>query len=216
MPEKIRTKPLNAMNQWFSLIVSECLNTLSLLLIIIILLPSIIVLNIFLINNRPHTLGRLCSGGDESYIFHNSSDNDVRDLGAVSLQCGRRVDGLKFFLDWKYFGKKEFARRVEYSLELCRYAETIVKESDYLELVLPRNSFNICFRYKSHHADANRLNLAIRNALYHDGTSLVGYAYFNDTLFLRLLLASHDLVKKDIDQYFSMLIETGKSMEGMY
>ncbi|MCD4720059.1 MAG: hypothetical protein K8S13_09405 [Desulfobacula sp.] len=59
--------------------------------------------NIFLINNRPHTLGRLCSGGDESYIFHNDPDNntninEVHDLGAVSLQCGRRVDSLKWFL----------------------------------------------------------------------------------------------------------------------
>jgi glutamate/tyrosine decarboxylase-like PLP-dependent enzyme len=171
--------------------------------------------NVFLINNRPHTLGRLCSSGDESYIFHKSSHNEVHDLGAVSLQCGRRVDSLKWFLDWKFFGKKEFGRRVEHSLELCRYAESIVDESDSLELILPRNSFNICFRYIAPEKVANKLNLAIRNTLYHDGTSMVGYAYFNDILFLRLLLAGHDLTGGDIKRYFSDFIKTGKSLEGM-
>ena len=184
------------------------------------MLGTSLICNVFMINNRPHTLGRLCSSGDESYIFHNSQDNntninEVHDLGAVSLQCGRRVDSLKWFLDWKHYGKKEFGRRVEYSLELCCYAESIVKESNFLELVLPRNSFNICFRYKASEEDANKLNLAIRNTLYHDGTSLVGYAYFEDKLFLRLLLANHDLTREDIDQYFSSFIDMGKSLEGI-
>jgi glutamate/tyrosine decarboxylase-like PLP-dependent enzyme len=181
------------------------------------MLGTSLMCNVFMINNRPHTLGKLCSSGDDSYIFHevpgsNTNINEVRDLGAVSLQCGRRVDSLKWFLDWKYFGKKEFGRRVEHSLELCRYAESIVRESDSLELVLPRNSFNICFRYKALENVANKLNLTIRNTLYHNGKSLVGYAYFEKKLFLRLLLAGSDLTRKNIDQYFSDLIETGRSL----
>jgi glutamate/tyrosine decarboxylase-like PLP-dependent enzyme len=180
------------------------------------MLGTSLMCNIFMINSRPHTLGRLCSSGDDSYIFHdvpdrNSNINEVHDLGAVSLQCGRRVDSLKWFLDWKYFGKAEFGRRVEHSLELCRYAESIIQESESLELVLPRNSFNICFRYKAPENFVNKLNLAIRNTLYHDGKSLVGYAYFEGKLFLRLLLPGHDLTREDIDQYFSNLIKTGKS-----
>ncbi|MDA3917200.1 MAG: pyridoxal-dependent decarboxylase [Deltaproteobacteria bacterium] len=185
------------------------------------MLGTSLMCNIFMINNRPHTLGKLCSSEDESYIFHDVPDsnkniNEVNDLGAVSLQCGRRVDSLKWFLDWKYFGKKEFGRRVERSLELCRYAELIVRKSDFLELVLKRNSFNICFRFKAPENVANKLNLAIRNTLYHDGKSLVGYAYFEGKLFLRLLLAGHDLTREDIDQYFSDLIKTGKSLAETY
>ncbi|MCF6249344.1 MAG: PLP-dependent decarboxylase [Desulfobacula sp.] len=181
------------------------------------MLGTSLMCNIFMINNRPHTLGKVCSSDDESYLFHDSQNNkkninEVHDLGAVSLQCGRRVDSLKWFLDWKYFGKKEFGRRVEQSLELCRYAEAIVKESDFLELVLPRNSFNICFRYKARESVANKLNLAIRDTLYHDGKSLVGYAYFEGKLFLRLLLAGSDLTCEDIDQYFLDFIETGNSL----
>jgi glutamate/tyrosine decarboxylase-like PLP-dependent enzyme len=185
------------------------------------MLGTSLMCNIFLINNRPHTLGKLCSSGDDSYIFHevpdsNTNINEVQDLGAVSLQCGRRVDSLKWFLDWKFFGKNEFGRRVELSLELCRYAESIVQGSEFLELVLPRNSFNICFRYKAPKKVVNKLNLAIRNTLYHEGKSLVGYAYFEDKLFLRLLLAGRDLTSEDIDQYFSNLIATGESLSKIY
>ncbi len=177
-----------------------------------------LICNVFMINNRPHTLGKVCSSGDESYLFHEMPDtaediNEVRDLGAVSLQCGRRVDSLKWFLDWKFFGKTELGRRVEHSLDLCRYAESVVKKSDFLELVFPRTSFNICFRYKTHDTISDKLNLAVRNTLYRNGTSLVGYAYHEGRLFLRLLLAGKDLVKKDIDQYFADVIETGKRLE---
>ncbi|MCA1793951.1 MAG: hypothetical protein LC660_08795 [Desulfobacteraceae bacterium] len=44
----------------------------------------------------------------------------------------------------------------------------------------------------------------------------MGYAQNSDGPFLRLLLASHDLEKKDVDHYFSQLIETGKDLEKEY
>ncbi|MFU8769419.1 MAG: pyridoxal phosphate-dependent decarboxylase family protein [Desulfotignum sp.] len=163
-----------------------------------------------------NVLGRVCSSGDDSYIFHTTDDNRVRDLGAVSLQCGRRVDCLKWFLDWKFFGKTGFARMVEHGLDLCRYAEQRIRQSDHLEMVYPRNAFNVCFRYKPTRANAGPFNLALRNTLYHQGKSLVGYAQNKDGPFLRLLLASHDLDEKDVDLYFSQLIETGKDLERKY
>lgn len=177
------------------------------------MLGTSLMCNVFLINNRSRTLGKVCSAGDASYLFHNESDNSVRDLGAVSLQCGRRVDSLKWFLDWKFFGKEEFARRVEYSLQLCSYAEKKVQELDELELVLPRNSFNICFRYLGKGARNDELNLLIRKKLYQQGASLVGFAYQQKKPFLRLLLANHELTQNDIDRYLSDIVETGKSLE---
>ena len=132
------------------------------------------------------------------------------------MQCGRRVDSLKWFLDWKYFGKAEFGRRVESAHELCQYAESLVISSKVLEMVVPRNSFNICFRYKALEETANELNLKLRDVLYHEGKSLVGYAYYKGTLFLRLLLAGSTLTREDIDTYFSTLKETGRRIEQTY
>ena len=122
---------------------------------------------------------------------------------------------MKWFLDWKYFGKEGFARRVESAFELCCYAEKVVHDSDDLELVLPRNSFNICFRYcgSGEKKETDELNLAIRQKLYHDGISLVGFAYHKKRPFLRLLLANHDLSFEDVDEYFKQVVNTGKTLE---
>ena len=37
------------------------------------------------------------------YLFHKENDKQP-DLGKRSLQCGRRVDALKLWLTWKYYG----------------------------------------------------------------------------------------------------------------
>lgn len=177
------------------------------------MLGTALMCNVFLINNREHTLGRVCSGGNDSYLFHGKNTNTVYNLGEVSLQCGRRVDSLKWFLDWKFYGRKGFGERVEYSLELCRYAEQVVRNYEELELVFPRNSFNICFRYLWKNELGDDLNLPLREKLYHEGSSLVGYAYHENRPFLRLLLANHDLTKVDIDDYFSNLVKRGKQLE---
>lgn len=177
------------------------------------MLGTALMCNVFLINNRTHTLGKVCSGGEGSYIFHDENNNEVLDLGAISLQCGRRVDSLKWFLDWKYFGRKGFAEHVERCLALCEYAEKVVRKAAELEFVLPRVSFNVCFRYKTAEEHANALNLAIRRKLYHDGMSLVGYASHDNRIFLRLLLAGHGLSTSDVDRYFVQLIQTGKTLE---
>ena len=180
------------------------------------MLGTSLVCNVFLVNKRIHTLGKVCSGGDDSYIFHGNADNEVHDLGAVSLQCGRRVDSLKWFLDWKFFGKNGFAERVERSLELCQYAENVVSEAAELELVVPRNSFNICFRYRGNQGNSSnldQLNLKIRNHLHRSGVSLVGYAYHHNRLLLRLLLANHALTREDVDDYFNIIVQTGKALE---
>lgn len=177
------------------------------------MLGTALMCNVFLINNRQHTLGKVCSGGDDSYIFHDGGKNSVHDLGAVSLQCGRRVDSLKWFLDWKFFGRDGFAKRVESAFELCGYAEKVVRNSPDLELVLPRNSFNICFRYRSRGGSGD-IDLAIRNHLHKTGSSLVGYAYLENRPFLRLLLANHDLTSADVDRFFAQVVEAGKNIEG--
>lgn len=184
------------------------------------MLGTSLICNIFMVNNHPRAFGKTFTSGDDSYLFHTDKDssaqNAVQDLGSVSLQCGRRVESLKWFLDWKYFGRNGFARRVENALEMCRYAEAVVNGSEDLELYWPRNSFNICFRYKAPESISNRLNLAIRERLYHQGESLVGYANDNGRIFFRLLLAGPDHTQADVDAFFDSLIKTGTALTSQY
>lgn len=178
------------------------------------MLGAALMCNILLINKSNHTLGTVLSGGDGSYLFRDENRNDVDDLGTISLQCGRRVDGLKWFLDWKYYGREGFAKRIERYLGLCEYAEEIVKETPELEMVVPRNSFNICFRYVVDKEESNRINLAIRDRLYKNGISLVGIAYIDGKVVMRLLVTNPESGRDDVKGFFQGVVEAGNELVG--
>ena len=176
------------------------------------MLGASLMCNILLINGRTHTLEAVLGAGDGSYLFRDEHTKEVEDLGAVSLQCGRRVDSLKWFLDWKFFGQEGLASRVEKYLELCEYAESWVNQSAELEMVVPRTSFNVCFRFKVSEDISNDFNLNLRNRLYHEGTSLVGVAYINGRLAMRLLISNPVAEQADIDTFFNNLLEMGRAL----
>jgi len=176
------------------------------------MLGAALMCNILLINNRSHTFGTVLAAGDGSYLFRDEHENEVEDLGTVSLQCGRRVDSLKWFLDWKFFGRKGFEKRIENYLELCEYAEQWIENSSDLELVVPRTSFNVCFRFKVDPTRNNSFNLELRTRLYRQGRSLVGIAYIDGNLVLRLLITNSASDRQDIDLFFATLVETGQSI----
>lgn len=176
------------------------------------MLGASLMCNILLINKRMHTLGTVLSAGDGSYLFRDEGENEVEDLGAVSLQCGRRVDSLKWFLDWKFFGRQGFAKRVENYLELCRYAESIVRSTEELEMIVPRTSFNVCFCFKVKEDMSNQFNLELRNRLYREGISLVGVAYIDGKLVMRLLVTNPSAHKESIDKFFDELVKMGRKL----
>lgn len=176
------------------------------------MLGASLMCNILLINKRNNALGAALSAGDGSYLFRDELANEVEDFGVVSLQCGRRVDSLKWFLDWKFFGREGLGKRVEKYLELSEYAENWVKQSAELEMVVPRTSFNTCFRFKVAEEASNNFNLTLRNRLHQDGKSLVGLAYIDGRLVMRFLISNPAAEHVDIDNYFSDLVKTGRDL----
>ena len=176
------------------------------------MLGSALMCNVLLINHSNRTLGAVLGGGDGSYLFRDTEDSGVRDLGSTSLQCGRRVDSLKWFLDWKYYGREGFGTRIENYLDLCKYAEKKVHDYPELELVVPRVSFNICFRYRVEEHFANDFNQALRTRLYQQGLALVGLAYVGEKLVMRLLITNTSVGRPEIDQFFHTLVAQGREM----
>jgi glutamate/tyrosine decarboxylase-like PLP-dependent enzyme len=177
------------------------------------MLGTALMCNVLLFNNRPSILREVCSAGDESYIFREGSDGDVRDLGTQSLQCGRRVDSLKWFLDWKFYGKDGLAKRVEGYLDLCRYAEEKVRQSDELEMVVPRESFNICFRYRPPEGiPVASFNRDLRERMHRQGANLVGTGFVNGELVLRLLITNTNIGTTEIDTFFRAVVDTGRTL----
>eukprot|EP01138_Halocafeteria_seosinensis_P010045 gb/GECG01010258.1/.p1 GENE.gb/GECG01010258.1/~~gb/GECG01010258.1/.p1 ORF type:complete len:575 (+),score=60.26 gb/GECG01010258.1/:1-1725(+) len=90
-------------------------------------------------------LARTCASNAE-YLFHPSPDA-AYDLGDKTLQCGRKVDCLKLFLSWRYYGTSGFGERVDHAFRLAQYTAKLVKESPDFMLAVNVTSANVCFWY---------------------------------------------------------------------
>ncbi len=146
------------------------------------------------------------------YIFHDI--DKIEDLGKKSIQCGRRVDAVKLWFAWKYFGLEGYQKRIDNLIAIATYAETIVSQNNNLELLVNRQSFAVCFRYiSSHKTDLNKFNLELREAMRKNGKSIVNYGYIGEILVIRLVTTNGEINKADIDLFFNNLLETASKLE---
>ena len=176
------------------------------------MLGTALMCNVLLVNRGAGVLAGALGAGDGSYLFRDEDLEGREDLGPASLQCGRRVDSLKWFLDWKFFGREGLGRRVERSLTLCAYAAEVVRGNPWLELTAPRVSFNVCFRFVAAAVDLNRVNLLLRTELYREGRTLVGLAYLDGLVTMRLLILNQQLSERDIDGFFAAIVAKGREI----
>lgn len=97
--------------------------------------------------------------------------------------------------------------------ELAVFAEDIVNRTPALELLAPRSSTNVCFRYlPGDSQDINAFNLSLREELAQSGKSLVNYARLGKDVAIRLVIANHELTREDISLFFDNLIQTAESL----
>lgn len=161
--------------------------------------------------------------GDTSYIFHDAIDANEQsidtnhDLGPDSLQCGRRVDALKMWLEFLFYGKEGFQRRIDQFLDLSALAEQRIATEPELELQAPRWINNICFRSKpegiSDEQELNQFNQKVRQSLMQSGKSMVNQAYLDQALTIRLIIANKDVTESDISQFFDNWIAEASELK---
>ena len=155
---------------------------------------------------------RVCNLGDTSYIFHEGGER--KDLGPYSLQCGRRVDMFKMWLEYIYFGEAGLEARIDNFMHLSAIAEQRIQTEPTLELQTKRWINNICFRTKSSfQIDSTQFNQQIRERLYHSGESLVNMAYIGDEMTVRLIIANKDVTEADIHTFFDNWLEVAATIE---
>ena len=161
---------------------------------------------------------RVCNLGDTSYIFHSETDGtETRDLGPYSLQCGRRVDILKLWLEYLFYGEEGFEQRIDRFMALSQYAEDRIKSEPTLELQSHRWINNICFRSKAVPGiDCNQFNKKVREHLYQSGESLVNIAYIHNDLTIRLIICNKDVTQDDIQQFFDNWLRAARVIESEY
>ncbi len=155
---------------------------------------------------------RVCNLGDTSYIFHDGAQR--QDLGPYSLQCGRRVDMFKMWLEYVYYGEQGFEQRIDKFMTLSALAEGRILAEPSLELQSQRWINNICFRsIPSAGVDVNAYNKRIREKLYQSGNSLVNIAYLKDDLTIRLIITNKDVSEQDIEEFFDNWLATAITVQ---
>lgn len=163
----------------------------------------------FLLINHEGLLTTTCADGDNSYIFR----DDNYDSGVSSLQCGRRVDSLKWFLDWKYYGHQGFANRVENYYELAKFTVQSIIKRDSLEMMSQRAAFNVCFRFKTgENVDADTFTQALRDKLYQDQKTLIALAHVNGHLIFRFLISNTNTTKESIEDLLDTIVDNGEKL----
>jgi len=173
-----------------------------------------LVCSVLLINQSKELEKAHYHGEKDGYLFHDD-DTQHLDIGKSSIQCGRRPDALKLFFTWKYYGKIEMGARIDKLIELAKYAEQKVNSSQELELFGPRESINICFRYKPKNSsiDINKFNISIREELIKQGLSMVNFAKVRKQTIIRLVITSADIHNKDIDNFFSNFMKVAHQLD---
>lgn len=149
------------------------------------------------------------SGGGTAYLFH-EYENSEYDTGAYSLQCGRKVDALKFWLLWKSLGRKGLERLVEGQFEKRDYFVKLVKEHPRLKLLHTPEHLNVCFQVMPHEktTDINRYNFDLRYRIVKRGVVMTNFSTFDDgTVFFRHVFANNRTRPEDLDRLVDELTE---------
>ena len=164
-----------------------------------------LICSVLLINSKQYLQENIINC-ETDYIFHDTHTSDF-DLGTKSIQCGRRVDSLKLWLAWKYFGDEGYESRIGRLFNIVRYFEKMVIDTKELELLAPVQSLSVCFRcIPTDGANPDAFNLELRERLRLNGKTIINFGYLNKTLVLRFVAVNPEVKQKDIKRFFSILM----------
>ena len=142
------------------------------------------------------------------YIYHENETQNY-DLGKKSVQCGRKVDSLKLWSAWKYFGDAGYEKKIDTLIENAAYFENQIIANPQFELLASRESFAVCFRFKSDFDDVNKVNTELRENLREKGHLLINYGYIGENVALRFVSVNPELTKDDIDHFIELMEKEG-------
>ena len=136
---------------------------------------------------------------DANYLYQ--TEDESYNLGQTSFECGRRNNALKLWSLWKAVGTDGLRRIVDHTFFLADIARNYVKSNINYSLYSFENSLSICFNYRDFQAKDLCTKLYQKNKL------MVGFGYFHDTNFVRLVTINAQHTEKDILYFFKVLEE---------
>lgn len=171
-----------------------------------------LVCSVILVNEKDRLYKNLHRQNDD-YIFHQTESASC-DLGKKSIQCGRKVDALKLWLAWKYYGDEGYILRMNNLLEIAEYFESKILKNKQFELLVPRQSLTVCFRYiPKSKTDIDNINETIREELRKSGKSIVNHGTLNGKFAFRWVVANAETTREDVDLFFENFQEVVKKFK---
>jgi len=155
-------------------------------------------------------------GGGSAYIFH-PTENAHLDTGPASLQCGRRVDALKLWLNWKAIGDEGYEQAIDELFERASYFTEKVRAHPQIQLYNEPTFLNICFRVipPNGHEEINTFNYKLRQQLVKDGKFLVNYATAGDDVFFRMVITKTETKEEDLDRLIEEILSLAEQHVGV-
>lgn len=163
----------------------------------------------FFLSRKKGVLKAANSGGGSQYIFHNYENADY-DTGRKSLQCGRKVDSLKFWLTWKSRGHSGLEEYVDEQYAKRDYLVEKIKAHPRLKLIHDPQYLNVCFQVipEENNIDINKYNLDLRFKLVQSGKMMTNFSSWSDgTVFFRHIFANHETQNKHLDKLIDIIID---------
>jgi len=165
----------------------------------------------------PHlgALGESCSYIKSAhYLFHEPGEE--YDLGRKSLQCGRRVDALKLWIEWKSCGTSGWRKRVERYAELAIELENLINDHPDLELVCERAFTNVCLRYLGTMSDESQINLfneKLRQKMVRKGDFMVSLAKIGEKTVLRPVICNPAIDSESLTGFIDEIIQIASTID---
>jgi glutamate/tyrosine decarboxylase-like PLP-dependent enzyme len=146
------------------------------------------------ITAKPMVLKKCNSGGGGAYIFHKGLDS--YDIGNYAIQCGRKVDSIPLWLQWKLNGSDAFRDKIQELLELKnQFCEILRSKPQKYELCQDPEYLNICFRVIPDNKEIgpaeqiSDFNMKLRSRLMERGKFMVNFSRDEKGVFFRLVLS---------------------------
>ncbi|XP_046402173.1 cysteine sulfinic acid decarboxylase-like [Ischnura elegans] len=167
-----------------------------------------------------------CHSRSASYLFQKDKFYDTSyDIGDKYLQCGRRVDALKFWMMWKAKGTIGLERHVDKIMDNIKYFVQQLQKRKSFKLVLEKPAFaNICFWFvpprlqgtensPDYWSQIHKVAPKIKERMMKKGSLMVNYQPLRDwPNFFRFVLQSSGTNQKDMDFVLNEIEQLGKDL----
>ncbi|MFT7173051.1 MAG: glutamate/tyrosine decarboxylase-like PLP-dependent enzyme [Paracoccaceae bacterium] len=168
----------------------------------------------FFLTRHPEAMYGANSGGGEEYIFHSSHASRNLDTGSYALQCGRKVDSLSLWLQWKLEGTSRYRQKITELYELQNWCvDYLESHSGRFKLLHSPDYMNICFQVcpKDPEVDAGEFNRSLREEVMAQGDFMINFSSSEEHgAFFRLVLNQWGVDQAILKELFEYLEDLAK------